>query len=78
MSLPAVRLFLAGLPSEPTTAPQAVAYFYEAYAQATQDVVPASTDTLTAYVYTRHDRILKGTSEEKSREQALLRLRRQA
>eukprot|EP00965_Chrysotila_dentata_P173962 5742754-Pleurochrysis_carterae.AAC.1 len=36
MSLPAVRLFLAGLPPEPTTTPQAVACFHEAYAQATR------------------------------------------
>eukprot|EP00965_Chrysotila_dentata_P086011 2838558-Pleurochrysis_carterae.AAC.1 len=47
LSLPAVRLFLAGLPPEPTTAQQSVACFYEAYAQATRDIVPASTDTLT-------------------------------
>eukprot|EP00965_Chrysotila_dentata_P165951 5478926-Pleurochrysis_carterae.AAC.1 len=78
MSLPAVRLFWAGLPPEPTMTPQAVACFQEAYAQATHDVVLASTDNVTAYVYTRHDRILKGSAKEKSREQALLRLRRQA
>eukprot|EP00965_Chrysotila_dentata_P174474 5759157-Pleurochrysis_carterae.AAC.1 len=37
MSLPAVRLILAGLPPEPTTIPRAVACFQEAYAQATRD-----------------------------------------
>eukprot|EP00965_Chrysotila_dentata_P120547 3986653-Pleurochrysis_carterae.AAC.1 len=69
---------MAGLPPEPTTTPQAVACFQEAYAQATQDVVLTSTDNVTAYMYTRHDRITKRSAEEKSREQALLRLRRQA
>eukprot|EP00965_Chrysotila_dentata_P006081 199545-Pleurochrysis_carterae.AAC.2 len=76
MSLPAVRLFLAGLPSEPTTIPRAVACFQEAYAQATRDVVLASTDNVTAYVHTRHDRILEGNAEEKSRAQAMLRLKK--
>eukprot|EP00965_Chrysotila_dentata_P130475 4313880-Pleurochrysis_carterae.AAC.1 len=76
MSLPAVRLYLAGLPPEPSIGPLDVHPISEAWSHALRDLVHSSAGSVVSYLSARKEvRFAESDEEERARTQAGLRLK---